>query len=112
MLTNGVEVRNVTHLGRGPNTAQKIALLWEQPVCQRQGCGRRARLEYDHAHGVEYRKTKHTRVDELDLLCEPDHDLKTYDGWALVPGTGIRPMVPPNDRRHPAHQPQPPGRGP
>jgi len=103
VLTNGVEVRSVTHLGRGPNTAQKVALLWEQPVCAREGCGRRARLEYDHIDGAEYRKTRHTRVDELTPLCDPDHDLKTYQGWALVEGTGIRPMVPPDDPRHPLH---------
>ncbi|HEX2384476.1 MAG TPA: hypothetical protein VHI95_17660 [Acidimicrobiales bacterium] len=101
VLTRGVEVRNVTHLGRGPNIAQKIALLWEQPVCTRQGCGRRARLEYDHIDGFEYRSTRHTRVDELEPLCDPDHDLKTYKGWALVDGTGLRPMVPPDDPRHP-----------
>ena len=102
VLTRGVDVRTVTHLGRGPSAAQKLALLWEQPVCRRQGCGRRARLEYDHATGFEYRKTRHTRIDELDLLCEPDHDLKSRAGWSLVAGTGIRPMVPPGDPRHPA----------
>ena len=84
VLTDGVEVRNVTHLGRGPTTAQKIALLWERPVCSRQGCGRRARLEYDHVDGYEYRTTRHTRLDELEPLCDPDHDLKTFQGWALV----------------------------
>jgi hypothetical protein len=104
VLTNGVEVRNVTHVGRGPNTAQKLALLWEQPVCSREGCGRRARLEYDHIDDHEYRLTHHTRVDELAPLCDPDHDLKTLHGWALVEGTGVRPMVPPDDPRHPRHQ--------
>jgi hypothetical protein len=104
VVTQGVEVRNVTHLGRGPNTAQKIALLWEQPLCQREGCGRRARLESDHDDGFEYRITRHTRLDELSHLCDPDHDLKTLHGWALVEGSGIRPMVPPDDPRHPRHQ--------
>jgi hypothetical protein len=104
VLTKGVEVRNVTHLGRGPIVAQKVALLWERPVCQREGCGRRARLEYDHIDGFEFRTTGHTRIDELDPLCAPDHDLKTYQGWALVHGRGVRPMVPPDDRRHPRHR--------
>jgi hypothetical protein len=110
VITNGVDVRNVTHLGRGPNTAQKIALLWEQAVCQREGCGRRLRLEDDHKHGCEYRRTKHTRVDETDALCDDDHNLKSLHGWALVEGTGIRPMVPPDDARHPDNTCQ--GRGP
>ena len=29
VITNGVDVANVTHLGRGPTIAQKIALLWQ-----------------------------------------------------------------------------------
>jgi hypothetical protein len=104
VVTDGVDVRNVTHLGRGPNTAQKIALLWEQPMCEREGCGRRARLESDHVEGFEYRTTRHTRLDELSHLCDPDHDLKTLHGWALIEGTGVRPMVPPDDPRHPGHK--------
>jgi hypothetical protein len=101
VVTRGVDVVNVTHLGRGPNTAQKIALLWQQAVCAREGCGRMVRLEYDHKAGFEFAVTQHTRLDETDPLCDPDHDLKTRFGWALVDGTGTRPMVPPDDPRHP-----------
>jgi hypothetical protein len=39
VITKGVNVLNVTHLGRGPNTAQKIALLWMQPGCAREAAG-------------------------------------------------------------------------
>ena len=99
MLTHWLEVRNVTSLGRGPTAAQKVALLWEQPTCSVERCGRRARLEADHTTGAEYATTRHTRLDELDRLCDQHHDKKTYDGWGLVPGTGVRPMVPPE---HPA----------
>jgi hypothetical protein len=107
VITKGVDVLNVTHLGRGPNTAQKIALLWQQPICVRERCGRRARLEHDHGYGVEWAKTKHTRVDETERLCHADHFLKTVHGWALVEGTGTRPMVPPDDPRHPKNRPPP-----
>ncbi|MEY2402575.1 MAG: hypothetical protein QOD38_126 [Acidimicrobiaceae bacterium] len=107
VITKGVDVLNVTHLGRGPNIAQKIALLWQQPVCLREGCNRSARLEYNHAYDAEYRRTKHTRLDETEPLCDPDHDLQTYEDWALVPGTGKRPMVPPGDPRHPKNRPRP-----
>jgi hypothetical protein len=107
VITKGVDVLNVTHLGRGPNIAQKIALLWQQPVCIREGCNNTARVEYNHAYGVEYRKTKHTRLDETDPTCHGDHDLITYEGWALVEGTGKRPMVPPDDPRHPKNRPKP-----
>ena len=108
VLTHGVDVRNVTSLGRGPTAAQKVALLWEQPTCSVERCGRRARLEADHTTGAEWATTRHTRLDELDRLCDQHHDKKTYDGWGLVPGTGVRPMVPPGHPRHPKHGTSPP----
>jgi hypothetical protein len=100
VITNGVDVANVTHLGRGPTTAQKIALMWANPTCIAEGCHRR-RIEYDHRK--PWSETRHTRLDELDPLCEFHHDLKTRLGWALVPGRGKRAFVPPDDPRHPRH---------
>jgi hypothetical protein len=100
VITRGVDVANVTHLGRGPTTAQKIALMWANPTCTVEGCHRR-RIEYDHRK--PWSETRHTRLDELDPLCEFHHDLKTRLGWALVPGTGKRAFVPPDDPRHPRH---------
>jgi hypothetical protein len=99
VITKGSDVINVTHLGRGPNTAQKIALLWQQPACSRKGCGRKARLQYDHRD--EWRNVHRTELHNLDPLCGPDHHLKTHQGWALIDGTGTRPMVPPHHPDHP-----------
>ena len=87
VITKGVDVVNVTHLGRGPTEAQRIALLFQQPGCTVEGC-HRTRCEIDHRH--DWARTHHTRVDECDPLCKPHHDLKTYQGWALVEGTGKR----------------------
>ena len=101
VITTGVDVANVTHLGRGPTTAQKIALMWTNPLCSVQGCHRR-RIEYDHQK--PWAQTRHTRLDELDPLCGFHHDLKTRLHWALVPGTGKRPFVPPDHPRHPSQQ--------
>jgi hypothetical protein len=101
VITHGVDVANVTHLGRGPTTAQKIALLWASPGCTVEGCWR-TRIEYDHRQ--PWNRTRRTRLDELDPLCEFHHDLKTRHGWALVPGHGKRAMVPPDDPRHPRHR--------
>jgi hypothetical protein len=106
VITNGVDVANVTHLGRGPTTAQKIALMWTNPTCIAEGCHRR-RIEYDHRK--PWAQTRHTRLDELDPLCDYHHDLKTRLGWALVPGTGKRAFVPPDDPRHPRHRSAPAG---
>src|SRR3546814_4655270 len=37
-------------------------------------------------------------------VCSSDlHDLHTHHHWALIRGTGKRPMVPPHDPRHPAN---------
>ena len=65
-----------------------------------EGCTRTI-VEYDHRTGAEYKDTKHTRLDEIDRVCRGHHDLHTLKGWALVAGTGKRPMVPPEDPRHP-----------
>ncbi|MBD0292254.1 MAG: DUF222 domain-containing protein [Jiangellaceae bacterium] len=103
VITHGVDVRNVTHLGRGPTAAQKIALAWASPECSVEGCWR-TRTQYDHRE--PWAQTRHTRLDELDLLCSFHHDLKTRLGWALVDGTGKRAFVPPDDPRHPDHRPE------
>jgi hypothetical protein len=100
VLTRGVDVANVTHLGRGPSGTQRTAMLWGFPTCVVQGC-HAVRTEADHR--VPWKETRHTRLGELDALCGHHHDLKTYEGWALVAGTGRRPMVAPNDPRHPGH---------
>lgn len=104
VLTNGVAVANVTHLGRGPSAAQRIALLWSSPGCSVQGCNG-VRTEVDHR--VPFAQTRHTRVDELDPLCPFHHDLKTYADWALVEGEGKCPLVPPWDQRHPRNKASP-----
>jgi hypothetical protein len=104
VLTKGVDVANVTHLGRGPTVAQKIALWWKTPQCTSLDCTRVQRIQFDHRE--EWRKTHHTRLDEGDGLCEHCHDLKTRLGWALVEGDGKRPLVPPDDPRHPKNKPK------
>ncbi|HTL84519.1 MAG TPA: hypothetical protein VL856_05010, partial [Acidimicrobiia bacterium] len=86
VLTKGVDVMNVTHLGRSPTVAQQVALWWRSPECTAEGCTRTRRLENDHR--IDWVETHHTRLDELDPLCDHEHDLKTYSGWSLVAGTG------------------------
>ena len=102
VITKGVDVLNVTHLGRAPTVAQQAALWWQSPCCNVAGCNRAQFVQNDHR--IEWTKTKHTRLDELDPLCTHHHDLKANHGWALVEGTGKRPMVPPDDPRHPGYR--------
>jgi hypothetical protein len=106
ILTKGVDVANVTHLGRGPNAAQRVALLWRSPRCSVEGCDR---IHTENDHRVPYAQTLHTRLDELDPLCGHHHDLKTHEGWALVTGKGRRAFVAPEDPRHPSRD-RPPER--
>ncbi|MEI2653317.1 MAG: HNH endonuclease signature motif containing protein [Microthrixaceae bacterium] len=99
VLTNGEAVIDVVNLGRKPTVAQMIAKLFADACCTAQGCDRAVRLEFDHR--TDWARVKVTELANLDLLCDHHHDLKTLEKWALVPGTGRRPMVPPTDRRHP-----------
>jgi hypothetical protein len=105
VITKGIDVANVTHLGRSATVAQQVALWWKSAACTVLGCPRTQRLQNDHRY--EWVKTKRTRVDELDPLCKHHHDLKTRNNWALVEGEGPRPMVPPDDPRHPRNRPPP-----
>jgi hypothetical protein len=109
VITRGVDVLNVTSLTRGPTQAMRFARLWTSPHCTVEGCTK-TRVEHDHRWGAEYKDTRHTRLDELDGLCHAHHDLRTRLGWALVPGSGDRPIVGPEDPRHPANAPPEPAR--
>ena len=99
VLTNGEAVVDVVNLHRKPTVAQRIAKLFTDSCCTAEGCDRAARLEFDHRH--DWARVQTTELANLDLLCDHHHDLKTYEGWQLVDGTGRRPMVPPSDTRHP-----------
>jgi hypothetical protein len=111
VITRGRDVATVVHLGRGPNVAQKIALLWSQPTCSRAGCDQPWTFaEVDHR--TPWAETHQTSLPDLDRLCRHDHRLKTNDGWALVTGHGKRDFVPPGHPHHPrtvaGHGPDPP----
>ncbi len=101
----GDEICGIPGIGPIPvSVAQQVALWWQTPRCADQHCTRTQRLENDH--NQDWAKTHHTRLDETDPLCAHHHDLKTYDNWALIEGTGPRPMVPPTDLRHPKNRPR------
>lgn len=102
VITKGVDVLNVTHLGRGPTVAQEIALLWANPVRCVEGCNRQRRLQWDHRR--PWAEVRETVLANLDGPGEVHHARKTHDGWELVEGRGRRPMVPPGDPRHPRHR--------
>jgi hypothetical protein len=92
VLTKGIEVRNVVHLGRQFTEHQKTALEWSDPECKVLGCSCTARLERDHRD--DWADTHVTRITSADRLCHQHHLLKTQ-GWRLEPGEGKRRLLPP-----------------
>ncbi|HVF33100.1 MAG TPA: DUF222 domain-containing protein [Acidimicrobiales bacterium] len=102
VVTKGVDVANVVHLGRKPTVYQGTALDWLSPTCATEGCNRTDRLETDHRE--DWARTRVTLLRWLERHCHRCHQKKTRDGWALVPGQGKRPLVPPDDPRHPRHR--------
>lgn len=109
VLTKGVDVMNVTYLGRGVNAAQKIALDWSQCLCSNSRCTGNW-LQDDHRD--DFAGNPVTELGNIDRLCPHCHRLKTYKGWRLVEGTGRRPLVPPEDPRHPNSKARSPNTGP
>jgi hypothetical protein len=104
VITRGIDVANVTHLGRACTAAQKAALWWRSPICDVIECNRTQRLEIDHETG--WAETHTTRVDDSNCFCSHHHWLKTVHGWALIDGTGRRKMVPPDGPHHPKNKPK------
>ena len=103
IITKGVDVFNVTHLGRNVNARQQTVMDWLGEQCTRLGCGATRKLQIDHR--VDWHKIHITEIANLDKLCIPDHNRKTREGWSLVEGTGRRRMVPPDHPDHPANAP-------
>jgi hypothetical protein len=92
------DVAQLIHQGRRPTAHQITALQWTSPTCTAQGCTTLS-CEIDHETG--YALTRDTKLGDLDPLCWYHHQLKTTKNWALTPGHGTRPLVPPTDPRHP-----------
>ena len=104
IVTKGVDVVNVAHLGRRPTAHQQTALEWLATECEVLGCNNTVGLETDHVE--DWADTKVTLLSLLRKMCGHHHDLKTHQGWALAEGPGKQPMVPPDDPRHPKNKPK------
>jgi hypothetical protein len=96
VVTNGVDVFNVTNLRRRATARQQVVLDLLNIGCTRQGCNATTHLQVDHR--IDWHKIKVTELTNLDWLCPHCHRLKTYDGWQLEPGTGKRAMLPPAEQ--------------
>lgn len=104
VITDGHDVVNVAHLGRRPTAYQRTALEWQLDECCTLGCQNRARCEIDHDD--PWAATLHTWLPGLNRACSACHRRKTHERWAFVgepDAYGKRPLVPPDDPRHPDH---------
>lgn len=114
VFTKGVDILNVTHLGRQVTAHQRTAVEARGCVCEMDGCGSTFRLDIDHVTG--WCLTYDTRVEDLAHLCSHCHSLKTRHKLHLSGPLGARRFVntdgtrwrgPPNSRSTdsgPAHQ--------
>jgi len=101
VVTKGVDVVGVAHLGRQPTAHQRTSLEWLYPTCAVEGCSAVARLEMDHRE--DWATTHVTLFSLIDRLCPHHHRLKTRENWGLVKGRGKRAFVAPTDDRHPGY---------
>ena len=97
LAARATAVRSLTHTGRAPSTAQRIALAWLDTTCKVTGCPNQ-RIEIDHRN--PWAAERVTELDNLDPLCAHHHDLKTNHGWQFIhPASNS--FVPPEHADHP-----------
>ena len=105
VVTKGVDIASVVHLGRFPTALQRTALHVRDPHCVVPGCEQTEHLEIDHI--PEYAQTHHTTLPELARECQLHHDQRTYQGAILTGGPGDWHWRPPPHEG--PFQPPPPG---
>ena len=120
VIKDGVDVLNVTHLGRQVTAHQRTAL--EARGCRCERCGSRYLLDIEHNTG--WTVTYETKLDDLSLACGHCHDLKTRHKLHFVGPPGDKRLVTrkgepwdpvvdgPVTRGDRADAPAPPGREP
>ena len=110
VVSDGVNVRSVVHLGRSVTALQRTALLARDVECVVPGCHVRWGLEIDHVE--PWAATRVTRLDTLARLCHHHHGQKTYEGWTLTGRPGAWRWSPPADPSRNAPAAGPSGRPP
>jgi hypothetical protein len=107
VITDGVDVTTVCHLGRAIPAHLRTALLERDRCCVVPGCDVEDGLEIDHVR--PFAEGGPTSLDNLARLCRWHHHLKTHRGFALTGPPGDRLWEPPDPSVDPAAPPRPPG---
>ena len=103
VITRGADVVNVTHLGRGLNTAQQVAQLWQQPGCTTAGLPPPRAPRERPPHPLRRLSHHHPRQQRPPLPPLP----RPQDLRRLGPHHRHRPKTPRRPRRPPPpHQRQ------
>jgi hypothetical protein len=87
MVTDGVDVRSVCHVGRTVPAHVRSAVEERDRACVVPGCEVTMGLEIDH-YQVAYEHDGPTELWNLARLCHGHHYLKTYCGFALTGDPG------------------------
>ncbi len=82
VVTDGVDVYSVAHLGRQVTAHQRTALEARGYRCEVPECGSSSGLQIDHITG--WALNHRTQLDDLCWLCPHHHRQKTHDGHRIV----------------------------
>jgi len=99
VVTNGVDVTAVSHLGRTIPAHLRTALVARDQTCVVPGCDVRWPLQIDHIVGVGDKGL--TCLSNLCRLCLWHHYLKTFRDYVLEGGAGSWRFGPPATSRGP-----------
>lgn len=86
LVTDGVDIKAVSHAGRNIPARLRTALEVRDPVCVVPGCGSRRGLQIDHTRPVS--EGGATSLSNTGRLCGWHHYLKTHFGYRLSGGPG------------------------
>jgi hypothetical protein len=78
VIKDGVDVMNVTHVGRNLTAYQQTVVEWWGLRCEVKGCDCRDFVDVHHV--FEYVRSGRTRLDELRVYCKHHHRAE-HAGW-------------------------------
>ena len=94
VVSDGVDVTTVCHMGRTVPTHVRSALEARDPLCVVPDCHVGISLEIDHWQ-VPFAEGGPSELWNLARICRTHHRLKTYEGYELRGGPGKWEWVPP-----------------
>ena len=100
VITNGVDVTTVCHLGRSVPAPLKTALIERDGSCAVPGCDVTRGLEIDHWR-IAFADGGPASLENLARLCAHHHYLRTHKGFQLRGGPGHWQWCPPKTPKAP-----------